>query len=66
VFFKPFQDADVGFAERAAAFESDADFQARGGDWLGFGNGSGGLLRRRWRLLREGGTRKAKGEKRGE
>jgi hypothetical protein len=37
VFFKPFEDADVGFAERAAAFEGDADFGAGGGRRLCFG-----------------------------
>jgi hypothetical protein len=31
VLFKPFEDANVGFAERAAAFEGDADFGASGG-----------------------------------
>jgi len=65
VLFKPFEDADVGFAERAAAFERDADFGASGGLRFCFGDG-GGLLGRCGRLLSEARTRQEEREKRGE
>jgi hypothetical protein len=66
VLFKPFEDADVGSAERAAAFEGDTYFGTARGRGLCFRDGRGGLLRRRRRLLREAGTRKADSEKRGQ
>jgi len=45
VFFKPFEDAYMGFAERAAAFEGDTDFGTSFGRGLGFGSRGGGGLR---------------------
>jgi hypothetical protein len=50
---KPFQDADVSEAERAATFESDADARARFGSGLGGWSGLSGWLLRGGILLRE-------------
>jgi hypothetical protein len=50
--FKPFQDADVGEAERAASFESNTDAGARFRSGLCGWRGLRGRLRRGGILLR--------------